>query len=175
MAKNDTEFKVNGKEFSKKEFLNALNKTKAGSFIDRQRYKQKIDRQKTILTSLSQEIIRNIKVNQLSGQKLKKQTGKLQKSIKFRLKENRYGLTSEIYTESKLAQLYENGGSGISIIKAHTEMRTKVFSRTVPPYERKVPAHNRKWSFKALHFMRDEVDKQRVKIIKRIAENIMKN
>lgn len=174
MAK-DVEFKVNGKDFSKKEFLNALMRTKAGSFIDRDRYKKKIERQRGVLTSLSKEIIRNIKVNQLSGQKLNKVTGKLQESIKYRFTTNQYGLTAEIYSENRLTDLYENGGTGVSIIKAHTEMRTKVFNKTVPLYARYVPEHSRRWTFKALHFMRDETSKMRPKIIQRIAQNIMKD
>lgn len=175
MADKDTGLFIDGKPFTKKEFLKALQRTQAGSFLDKERYKQKIERQRSILEKNSKEVIRNIKVNQLSGQKLNKKTGKLQDSYKYRFVKNQYGLTAEIYTDSRLGQMYEDGARGIAIIKTHTEMRNKVFNRVVPTYARLVPQHNRKYNFKALHIMRDGVDTIRSKLLNQLARNIMKD
>lgn len=175
MADKDTGLFIDGKPFTKKEFLKALQRTQAGSFLDKERYKQKIERQRSILEKNSKEVIRNIKVNQLSGQKLNKKTGKLQNSYKYRFTKNQYGLSAEIYTDSKLGQMYEDGARGVSIIKTHTEMRNKVFGRTVPTYARIVPQHNRKYNFKALHILRDGVENIRSKLLTQLAANIMKD
>lgn len=175
MANNNAYLTVNGKNLTRNEFLKALRQTSAGSFIDRERYKNKIERTRGVLVNLSTEIIRNIKMYQLSGQKLNKKTGKLQRSIEYRVIKTNNGLTSEIFSDNPLTNLYENGGSGILSIRAHSERRNKVFNKPVPTYDRHVPQHQRTYNIRALHFMRDEANKARPKILKKIAESIMKD
>lgn len=170
------EILMDGRPLTEKAFKKAIMDTRVGNYADRKRYMDKINRQISVLTKLSQEIVLNIKRDQLSGQKLNKKSGKLQNSIKFRLVNNKSsGLQSDIYTDSKLTTLYEDGGSGVVIVKAHDERRTKVFNKIVPIYTRHVPEHSRRYNFRGLKFMRTEVEKSRPKIIQKLVDSFLKD
>lgn len=168
------EIKVNNQELNKSSFINAIKKTRFGEWIDEALYKRKIKRQADIIRKLSDNIVNNIKKNQLSGQKLNKVTGALQNSIKSRMIASNGRITAEVYTNYRLAIMYEDGYNGVIKVKEHFEKRNKVFNRSTPTYNRFVPAHTRRVNFKARNFMKEEFEKSRQDIIDKITLSMLK-
>lgn len=119
---------------------------------------------------IAREIVKNIRKNQLSGQKLKTQTGELKKSIKADVSYKESGPQIKVSTTSAYGNMFDKGYKGTQYVKERLEKRDTVFSKKVAPYIRTVRAHARAIDIRALNFIDDEIQRMLPEITARFAK-----
>lgn len=169
------EITVNGVNFSKKVFRDAFNNSKAGEYSVRSNYTTKVNQINEESVNQSKKMIREIKLDYLSGQLLNKKSGNTREGMKIKNKSSRNKSTTTIYNDNRLTDIRESGKVGFITVKAHTENRDKVFRKTVKPYLKNVKQHRRKVNIEGLWFMKKESERSQVKIIEMINKIIMKD
>lgn len=118
---------------------------------------------------IASEIVKNIRNNQLSGQKLKTQTGELKNSIKADVSYKESGPQIKVSTTSAYGNMFNDGYKGTQYVKERLEKRDTVFSKKVAPYIRTVRAHARAIDIRALNFIDDEIQRMLPEITERFS------
>lgn len=105
---------------------------------------------------LGLEILRGVKANRLTGQSLNVRTGRLKRSINFKLTEAGEAIQGRVGTNVVYGRVWEKGFKGTVNVKAH-QRRTKQGSAPVS-------AHTRNVNLKARPFLLPELEMRREKI-----------
>lgn len=112
------------------------------------------------ITRISIDVSGHIKDKKLSGQVLKVQTGRLRRSINYRITETDTGIDAKVGTNVEYARVHEFGFKGTVNVKAHMRQAKKAYA---------VRAHTRRVNLPERSFMRSTMTDMRGEIDQRIA------
>lgn len=118
---------------------------------------------KTEIRRIAVDLSGHVKDKKLSGQVLKVQTGRLRRSINFRVAETGTGIEAKVGTNVEYARVHEFGFSGTVNVKAHMRKGKKAYE---------VRAHSRKVNLPERSFLRSTMTDMRAGIDQRIARVI---
>jgi phage gpG-like protein len=114
-----------------------------------------------------------IQSNKLEGQALKSHTHALSGSLNIRVEsDGDISISGYVGTNIIYARIHEYGYSGAETVNEYTQIRTKVFGRTVPSYTVAVREHERMMEMPARPYMIPSLEENREAIMRRIREAI---
>ena len=108
------------------------------------------------------DLTAHIKDQKLSGQVLKVQTGRLRRSINYRITESETGIEAKVGTNVEYARIHEFGFKGTVSVKEHLRRVRKGKKATIR-------AHTRKVNLPERSFLRSSVTDMKASIDERIA------
>lgn len=138
----------------KVELLNADNLIKRFSNL-KQRVQQEAVKS---ITRLCIEAVAKIKTQKLSGQKLKVKTGRLRRSISYKVEQNGDILTGKIGTAVKYAAVHEYGFNGTVSVRQHYRNIRQAFGRPIQSTNVFVRPFNRKINVPENSFLRSTLN-----------------
>lgn len=115
---------------------------------------------KTEITRIAVDVSAHVKDKKLSGQALKVQSGRLRRSINFRVAESSTGVEAKVGTNVEYGRVHEFGFSGTVNVKEHMRKGKQAF---------KVSAHTRRVNLPERSFLRSTMTDMRAGIDQRIA------
>lgn len=118
---------------------------------------------KTEIRRIAVDVSGHVKDKKLSGQVLKVQTGRLRRSINFRVGESETGIEATVGTNVEYARVHEFGFKGTVNVKAHMRKGKQAYQ---------VRAHTRQVNLPERSFLRSTMTDMRAGIDQRIARVI---
>lgn len=118
---------------------------------------------KTEIRRIAVDVSAHVKDKKLSGQVLKVQTGRLRRSINFRVAETGTGIEAKVGTNVEYARVHEFGFKGTVNVKEHMRKGKKAY---------RVRAHSRNVDLPERSFLRSTMTDMRAGIDQRIARVI---
>lgn len=171
MAKSN--ITANGIDISSDGFMRAVRSTQL-SLLDSSIARSKASEMRREMRSINDKLIDRIRRNQLNGQKLKRKTGALQKSLRQTVVASGGVINSQVYSDLEYGQAFDVGSRGIQSIKAHLEHRRSIFGRPTNPYVRFVNQHSRRYDIRAKEFVNEEAQKMVPEIIRTARDIFLK-
>jgi hypothetical protein len=107
--------------------------------------------------------------NKLNGQVLGTPTGRLRRSITYRIDRNGDSFSAVVGTIVKYARPLEYGFTGTVGVRGHTRTIHKAFGRAIAEKTINVRPHEMRMNLKPHPFMRPSLEENRARIIKNIA------
>lgn len=99
---------------------------------------------KTTVTEASVDLVAYVKDNKLSGQVLGNRTGRLRRSVTFKVNDNGGTVSGTVGSNVAYGRAWELGFKGDQTVKAHERKITRAFGKDIAPVVARVQAHTRK-------------------------------
>lgn len=115
---------------------------------------------KTEIRRVAVDLTAHVKDRKLSGQVLKVQTGRLRRSVNFRVTESATGIEARVGTNVEYARIHEFGFRGTVNVREHMRKGKQAY---------KVRAHTRRVNLPERSFLRSSLVDMRQDIDRRIA------
>lgn len=108
-----------------------------------------------LITRMTLTLLRNVKNDKLSGQVLNVRTGRLRRSINYRMEgENTTHVAGYVGTNVKYGRAQEYGFHGTVSVREHLRMQKKAFGKSIEPVEVTVRAHAMRLNLPERSFLR---------------------
>lgn len=130
----------------------------------RERVRDTIQREGIALQRLTKE--------KLSGPVLRNRTGRLRRSINFRLTETPNAIVGTVGTNVRYARAHEYGFEGTVSVREHTRTVTMAFGRPIDPVDAVVRAHTAHMLLPERSFLRSSLSERAPSIANAIREAV---
>lgn len=118
---------------------------------------------KTEIRRIAVDVSAHVKDKKLSGQALNVQSGRLRRSINFRVAESSTGVEAKVGTNVEYGRVHEFGFSGTVNVKEH--MRRAQTAYMVRAHTRRVNLPERSFLRSTLSEMRSEIDQRIARVV----------
>ena len=119
------------------------------------------------------DLVAHVKKDKLSGQVLKVRTGRLRRSINYKMTTDGDSTTATVGTNVAYARRFELGWKGLEQVKSHTRTIKTAFGKALPsPVVATVRAHKRQANQPARSFLVSSLEDLRAKFTQRIESAI---
>lgn len=172
-SSNSSKITVNGIGVENNGLQKAINKTQL-NLLQKDTVMSKARLMRNEMKSINKKLIGRIRRNQLSGQKLKRKSGRLQASLKQETTMRGALIQSQVYSSEEYGQAFDVGSRGIQAVRAHLENRKSIFGRPTRPYERFVNQYTRRYEIKAKQFVNEEAMRMLPEIIREARDIFLK-
>lgn len=115
------------------------------------------------ITRIAIDVTATVKDKKLSGQVLKVQSGRLRRSINYRVTEGATGIEAKVGTNVEYARVHEFGFKGTVTVREH--MRKAKSAYKVRQHTRKVNLPERSFLRSTLSEMRPEIDARIARVV----------
>lgn len=115
------------------------------------------------VTRVAVDLTAHVKGNKLSGQVLNVQTGRLRRSINYKLTETGTGIEARVGTNVEYARIHEFGFSGTVKVREH--MRKAKEAYKVRAHTRRVKLPERSFLRSSLQDMRQDIDQRIARVV----------
>jgi phage gpG-like protein len=96
----------------------------------------------------------------LSGPVLKNKTGRLRRSINYRVSESETAVSGSVGTNVRYARAHELGFDGVVSVREHLRHITQAFGRPITPVDAVVPTHSRHMHLPQRSFLRSSLEER---------------
>lgn len=118
---------------------------------------------KTEIRRVAVDLTAHVKDRKLSGQVLKVQTGRLRRSVNFKVTESATGVEARVGTNVEYARIHEFGFKGTVNVKEH--MRKGKQAYTVRAHTRRVNLPERSFLRSSMSDMRQDIDQRIARVV----------
>jgi phage gpG-like protein len=115
------------------------------------------------ITRVAIDVSAHIKDRKLSGQVLKVQTGRLRRSINYKIGETGTGIEARVGTNVEYARIHEFGFSGTVNVREHMRKAKKAY--TVKAHTRRVNLPERSFMRSSMKDMRQDIDQRIARVV----------
>lgn len=115
------------------------------------------------ITRVAVDVTAHVKGNKLSGQVLNVQTGRLRRSVNYRVTETSTGIEARVGTNVEYARIHEFGFKGTVNVREH--MRNGKQAYTVRAHTRRVNLPQRSFLRSSLSDMRQDIDSRIARVV----------
>ena len=121
---------------------------------------------------LTLKLLTRVKVNKLSGQVLNVRTGRLWRSITYKVIKTPSRITGIVGTNVEYARIHELGFHGQVSVKAHLREIKKAWGKDITPRTVEVRTHSRQVNLPAKSFLRSAMEEMTPEIIQTLQQSI---
>jgi phage gpG-like protein len=115
------------------------------------------------VTRVAIDVSAHVKGQKLSGQALNVQTGRLRRSINYKMTETGTGIEARVGTNVEYARIHEFGFKGTVNVREHIRKAKKTY--TVSAHTRRVNLPERSFLRSSLQDMRQDIDRRIARVV----------
>lgn len=138
----------------------------------RSQYRKVITNVEQSIGRLTLKLLTRVKVNKLSGQVLNVRTGRLRRSITYKVIKTPSRITGIVGTNVEYARIHELGFHGQVSVKAHLREIKKAWGKDITPRTVEVRTHSRQVNLPAKSFLRSAMEEMTPEIIQTLQQSI---
>ena len=138
----------------------------------RSQYQEVITNVEQSIGRLTLKLLTRVKVNKLSGQVLNVRTGRLRRSITYKVIKTPSRITGIVGTNVEYARIHELGFHGQVSVKAHLREIKKAWGKDITPRTVEVRTHSRQVNLPAKSFLRSAMEEMTPEIIQTLQQSI---
>lgn len=138
----------------------------------RSQYQKVITNVEQSIGRLTLKLLTRVKVNKLSGQVLNVRTGRLRRSITYKVIKTPSRITGIVGTNVEYARIHELGFHGQVSVKAHLREIKKAWGKDITPRTVEVRTHSRQVNLPAKSFLRSAMEEMTPEIIQTLQQSI---
>ena len=138
----------------------------------RSQYQKVITNVEQSIGRLTLKLLTRVKVNKLSGQVLNVRTGRLRRSITYKVIKTPSRITGIVGTNVEYARIHELGFHGQVPVKAHLREIKKAWGKDITPRTVEVRTHSRQVNLPAKSFLRSAMEEMTPEIIQTLQQSI---
>ena len=138
----------------------------------RSQYQKVITNVEQSIGRLTLKLLTRVKVNKLSGQVLNVRTGRLRRSITYKVIKTPSRITGIVGTNVEYARIHELGFHGQVSVKAHLREIKKAWGKDITPRTVEVRTHSRQVNLPAKSFLRSALSDMAPEIIQTLQQSV---